>query len=50
MLGIVMADKLARNGTAAILCGPEPALPQLGSTAQMMTKSELILPLITGNQ
>jgi hypothetical protein len=33
-----MADKLARVGSAAILCGPEPALPLSGSIAQLMTK------------
>jgi hypothetical protein len=33
-----MADKLARDGSAAILWGPEPALPLLGSIAQLVTK------------
>jgi RNase H len=36
--GNEMADKLVRKGSAAILCGHEPALPLSGSTAQMMTK------------
>ena len=36
--GNEMADKLARNGSAATFCGPEPALPLSGSIAQLMTK------------
>jgi ribonuclease HI len=37
--GNEMADILAKEGSAAILCGPEPALPLSGSTAQLMTKT-----------
>jgi hypothetical protein len=33
-----MADKLAREGSAAIFCRPEPALPLSRSIAQLMTK------------
>jgi hypothetical protein len=33
-----MADKLAREDSAAIICGPKPALPLWGSIAQLMTK------------
>jgi hypothetical protein len=36
--GNEMADKLAREGSVAILCGSEPALPLSGCTAQMITK------------
>jgi hypothetical protein len=36
--GNEMVDKLAREGSSAILCGSEPALPLLRSTAQMITK------------
>ena len=33
-----MADKLAREGSAATFCGPEPTLPLSGSITQLMTK------------
>jgi hypothetical protein len=36
--GNEMAEKMAREGSAGILCGPEPALPLSRSTAQMITK------------
>jgi hypothetical protein len=36
--GNEMADKVTREGLAAILCGPEPALPLSGSIVQLMTK------------
>jgi RNase H len=36
--GNEMADKLATEGSAVILCGSEPALPLSGSIAQLMTK------------
>jgi ribonuclease HI len=36
--GNEMADKMARGGSAAILCDPEPALPLSGSIIQLMTK------------
>jgi hypothetical protein len=46
-----MADKLAKEGSAAILCGPEPALPLSGSTDQMMTKKRADnAHSISGNQ
>jgi ribonuclease HI len=36
--GNEMADKLAREGSTAILCVPKPVLPLAGSIAQLMTK------------
>jgi hypothetical protein len=36
--GTEMADKLAREGSAVILCGSESALPLSRCTAQMITK------------
>jgi hypothetical protein len=32
-----VADKLAREGSAAILCGSKPAWPLSGSIAELMT-------------
>jgi hypothetical protein len=36
--GNEISAKLARRGSAAIFCGPEPALPLSGSIIQLMTK------------
>jgi hypothetical protein len=33
-----MADKLARDGSVDIFCGPEPALPFSGSITQLVNK------------
>jgi hypothetical protein len=36
--GNKMADQMVRGGSAAIFCGPGPALPLSGSIIQLMTK------------